>query len=234
MTIGLFLDVDNTLTKGFIQHYYAKMVCVEEEYKQLEESYESDRITSEQFGDSMIKLFNQTQFSKDYAAERWHEIKLKEHAEPLLQSQSSTIKIYLVSSGPSYYVKKLAQKYEIPEEHTLCSEYVFGENGKLRQCHAVTPNRKFAFRSERARGHDLTIGVGDDELHDSFLHACDIGLLIPKSGGDGRKLSDNHFWAPRLSLVLDLVRKLDKRMSKMRSQLANAGGQQSTAALDGP
>jgi phosphoserine phosphatase len=220
MTIGLFLDVDNTLTRGFIQHNYAKMIGVENDYLEIEQQYESNALTSEAFGDKLIELFNQTKFDSQFAKDNFGKIKLKDSAGPLLKCQSLSIRIYFVSAGPNYYVLRLAEKYNIPAENVLCSEYHFDSQGKLEGCDAVTPQQKRDFRVQHASGHDLTIGVGDDEIHDaSFLDGCDIGLLTPKSGQAGRAISDNHLWAPRLSLVLALVTNFDWRLKASANRL---------------
>lgn len=213
MSIGLFLDVDNTLTRGFIQHRFAMMVDVEADYKALEDLYEANQIMSEDFGDRLIGLFNRTRFNEQFAYDQFATIPLKPFAAQLLQCASASIEIYLVSSGPSYYVLRLAERYKIPSENVLCSEYKFDRDGKLAECNAVTPKLKRDFREKYGRHHALTIGVGDDEIHDaSFLDGCDIGLLTPKTGQTPQSMSDNHLWAPRLSLVLALVTNLDKKM----------------------
>lgn len=218
MTVGLFLDVDNTLTRGFIQHSFARMVGVEPEYLEIERQYGSDEISSEDFGQNIIELLNRTQFNEKFALDNFLKIPLKDSAGPLLRCRSPLIEIYFVSSGPSYYVQKLAESYKIPSEHVLCSEYIFDRDGKLAHCNAVTPKQKRDFREHHARSHKLTIGVGDDELHDkSFLDGCDIGLLTPKAGQGGKAISDNHLWVPRLSLVLALVTNLARKISPVSS-----------------
>jgi phosphoserine phosphatase len=223
MTIGLFLDVDNTLTRGFIQQCYARMVGVGDEHLEIESAYGSNNISSDEFGEKIIELFNRTSFCEQFAYDNFTKIPLKDSADLLLKCRSPTVEIYFVSSGPSYYVSKLAEKYKIPSENILCSDYKFDRDGKLLECNAVTPKQKHDFREDHARSHDLTIGVGDDELHDSsFLDGCDIGLLTPKAGTAGRMVSDNHLWTPRLSLILSLVLKLDKKMRTLGCQGAKA------------
>jgi phosphoserine phosphatase len=212
MTIGLYLDVDNTLTSGFIQERYAELVEVKPQYLDIENRYQADEITSDEFGEQIIELFNRTQFTEQFAKENVSEIRLKDSARPLLKCRSDSIHIYFVSAGPCYYVRKLAELYEIPRENVLCSEYIFAK-GKLTECNAVTPKQKHDFVAERVGAHNLTIGVGDDEIHDaSFLDVCDIGLLTPKSGH--RAKSNNHLCASRLSLILALIKKLDAKQRK--------------------
>jgi hypothetical protein len=134
-----------------------------------------------------------------------------------------SIRIYFVSAGPNYYVLRLAEKYNIPAEYVLCSKYYFDDQGKLEGCDAVTPEQKRDFRKKHASGHDLTIGVGDDEVHDSsFLDGCDIGLLTPKAGQGGRATGDNHLWAPRLSLVLALVTNFDQKLKASANRLGRS------------
>jgi HAD superfamily phosphoserine phosphatase-like hydrolase len=213
MTIGLFLDVDNTLTQGFIQQNYAEMVQVGDDYFDIETKYANDDISSDQFGEQLIKLFNRTEFNEEFAKNNFARIPLKESAEALLRCRrSGAVEIFLVSAGPSYYVSRLAEKYKIPSEYVLCSEYTFDKEGKLVGCNAVSPKQKHDFAVQYGRLCTLTIGVGDDELHDSsFLDACDIGLLIPKSGHI-KVTSKYHIVASNLSLVMAIVTNLEPKL----------------------
>lgn len=212
MTIGLFLDVDNTLTDGFIQQKFAELLNVDKDYDIIESQYQKEEINSDEFGNRLIELFNRTQFNEDFAKENFSRIPLKNSAEPLLKSRSPSVLIYFVSAGPSYYVQRLAEKYKVPPDNVLCSEYSFDSAGRLSSCNAVSPGQKHDFMKQHAKTLDLTIGVGDDEIHDaSFLHGCDIGLLVPKRGYP-RIGSDNHLFAQRLSLVQTLVVKLDRTL----------------------
>jgi phosphoserine phosphatase len=213
MTIGLFLDVDNTLTAGFIQKHYAEMIGVGADYLTLEELYGTAKIKSEEFGDRIIELFNRTIFNEQFAYDNFSKIRLRDSARPLLRTQSPSIKIYFVSAGPNYYVRKLAEEIGIRNENVLCSEYRFDGEGKLAECDAVTPEQKYDFVKVNADGHDLTIGVGDDDIHDSpFLNICDIGVMTPKYGHAGEAPSENHLCAPRLSLILSLVTNFDRKL----------------------
>jgi hypothetical protein len=57
MRIAVFLDVDKTLTEGFIQKEYAKALKCEPKYSDLEQQYQAKSITSETFGKKIIELF---------------------------------------------------------------------------------------------------------------------------------------------------------------------------------
>jgi phosphoserine phosphatase len=219
MTIGLFLDVDNTLTRGFIQQKFADIIGVGADYLKIEKQYGANDITSEEFGEQFIDTFNRTPFTLQFAYDNFSEIRLKDSADLLLKCKSPSIEIYFVSAGPSYYVQKLAEKYAVPAENVLCSQYLFDRQGRLEGCNAITPEQKRDFRQKHAVNHTLTIGVGDDEIHDaSFLNGCDIGLLTPKYGQAGRTRSDNYLWAPKLSVVLSLVTNFDGKMRASASK----------------
>src|SRR5438132_7728936 len=116
MTIGLFLDVDNTLTRGYIQKHYADMINVGQDYLEIEELYGKAKIPSEEFGDRIIDLFNRTIFNEQFARDNFSKIRLKDSVRPLLKVQSASIKVYFVSAGPSYYVKELAEAVGIRSE----------------------------------------------------------------------------------------------------------------------
>jgi phosphoserine phosphatase len=215
MSIGLFLDVDNTLTKGFIQQHFAKMVGVEEEYLEIEKKYELSEITSDSFGSEIIELFNRTKFDEQFARDNFLTMPLKDSAAKMLKLRSNSIELYFVSSGPSYYVQILAEKFNIPSGNVLCSEYIF-DRGKLMSCNAVGSTEKSDFRREMAKAHDLTIGVGDDPTHDApFLAGCDIGLLVPKEGRSKPQLNNENLWVPRLALVCSLVKNLDNKLKML-------------------
>lgn len=214
MTIGVFTDVDNTLTRSYIQHNFARLLKVEQAYLDLEEKYSKvGGLTSDEFGRNIIELFNSVAFTEEFSSENFAKVRLKASAEALLRMHGPSIKIYFVSAGPSYYVRPLAKKFSIPPENVICSTYTFDDSGKLSDCDGVTPERKRAFVEERTCTHQFTLGLGDDPLHDPpFLGECDIGFLTPKAGEEHAPLSDNHIWMPRLALVLDVINKLDKRV----------------------
>lgn len=116
------------------------------------------------------------------------------------------VTIYLVSSGPSYYVERLAKHFNIPIENVLCSKYEFGPNGRLSRCNAVSQYTKVGFVDRYKNDHVLTIGIGDSVTQDGpFISACDIPILTGKNEG--------YLYAGTLQLVPSMIRKLSERIS---------------------
>jgi predicted nucleotide-binding protein len=180
MDVGLFLDVDNTLTVGLVQQQYASLLGVDSEHKLLEDAWISGQINTDEFGRRLIELFNTAGFTEDKSEEFYHNIRLHEWTDDLLRSPATK---YLVSSGPSYFVKKLAVKYEIPSENVLCSEYEFGSDRRLSSCRGISPRQKQLFVIERVNRHVITIGVGDHPAHDAFVSVCDLPVLTVNAHG---------------------------------------------------
>jgi phosphoserine phosphatase len=201
MDVGLFLDVDNTLTSGFIQQGYARLLKKEDEYLAIESPFQKGEISAETFGERLIALFNTTEFTAEYARRNFIGIKLAPHTKNLL---TLPVSIYFVSAGPSYFVHKLAAEYDIPLDHVLCSVYSFDNNGKLLGCDAVSPQKKSFFREQKAKHHFVTIGVGDDERHDTpFLTGCTIPILTTRNS--------SYLYAENLAVVEDLVKNIAAR-----------------------
>ena len=181
MNIGLFLDVDRTLTAGPIQHTFARHLGVEEAYQDLERRYEQGSVTSTGFGKSVILMFNDAGFDRSLAEDLYEQVERTDWCGDLL---TLPVHKYLVSAGPSYYVKRLGQEFEIPEENILCSEYAFATDGKLKGCRAVSATRKQNFVIDRKSAHSLTVGLGDLHKHDGqFVSECHIPILTEQALG---------------------------------------------------
>src|SRR5215467_9313435 len=114
MDLGLFLDVDNTLTVGFIQQRFASLLGVENDYAAIERDFQANRITSPQFGDRIIQLFNGAGFDKEFAETQYASVQQAVWADDLL---NLPVTKYLVSSGPSFYVHRLADQYGVPRQN---------------------------------------------------------------------------------------------------------------------
>ena len=56
MKVGLFLDVDKTLTKNFIQQEYAKLLGCENDYRYIESEFQNGKISSLEFGERIIDI----------------------------------------------------------------------------------------------------------------------------------------------------------------------------------
>ncbi len=176
MSIAVFLDVDNTLTKGFIQARFADKLGVTKEYERIEDQFQKSEITSDQFGARLIELFNRAGFTDTFASSHYRDIEQHEWVKDLL---ALPVSIYLVSSGPSYYITRFAQEHAIPDANVLCSVYQFDkETGLLSRCKGVGGNTKANFVLRHKRKHTISVGVGDDVQQDGpFLSNTDIPIL---------------------------------------------------------
>jgi phosphoserine phosphatase len=177
--VALFLDVDNTLTKGFIQEHYAKALGCADEYLAIEAEFQDGSIDAEAFGDRLIGLFRSKGFTEEVALEHASAMALQPWTHELLKLP---LDIYLVSSGPSYFLKPLAARYGIPEDRVLCSRYEFDRDGLICRCAAVDSAEKSRYVGDVADRYSLTVGVGDHETQDGpFLTRCTIPILTTTS-----------------------------------------------------
>src|SRR5262245_36485965 len=128
MKLAVFLDVDKTLTEDYIQSYYAKELGCKPQYEKLEDDLHQERITSDEFGKGIIALFASKKLTQAQAKKLASKVVLRNWTKPLL---SRKIDIYLVSSGPSYYIDELIKDYGIPQNRVLRSYYGFGDNGVI-------------------------------------------------------------------------------------------------------
>ncbi len=191
--VGVFLDVDRTLTSEAIQTMYAKKIGVEEKFSKIEKRWMSSGENTDDFNKGMIPLFQKndgltSDKAKRYAREMCNE-SMRPHWEDLLKLQESTpdVTIYLVSSGPSYFVRELADAHGIHKENVLCSEYHFGSDGKLLSQNEPKDNQaKRSFVEERKSRHLVTIGVGDNQLMDGpFLSHTTVRILVGSAAVPG-------------------------------------------------
>ena len=167
--------------------------------------FQDGGISSPKFGQQIIRLFNEAGFNKKFAEDNFDSIEEQDWSDDLL---FLNVQKYLISSGPSYYVKTLAKKYSIPIENVLCSNYSFGSDGKLNSCKAVNSDQKRNFVNLKARKHFLSIGVGDSPTHDgAFLSECDIGILTIQYPG--------YLYAESLSSVISIITKLSRHTTSV-------------------
>jgi len=187
MKIALFLDVDKTLTRDFIQHIYAKELGVEAEYQKLEDAFQlglnadkekaKNGISSAEFGTGLSKLFAAKQFTRARAEELFYNVDLWEHVDDVFKWQAKGIAVYLVSSGPNYYIDILARRNGIPTDKTKSSTYYFRESdGVIYKCNSVNAQDKHDFVQREIKKYDLTIGIGDSDRHDTFVSLCTISM----------------------------------------------------------
>jgi phosphoserine phosphatase len=204
MSIAVFLDVDNTLTTDFIQKQYATVLKCEAEYKTLEDQLQSKAINSGTFGKEIIKLFASKGFTKEEANAHFQDIRLQPGADALLNL--SKVDKYLVSSGPSYYIDALAERYNIPEENRCRSIYGFSrQTGLIDSCVAVDEQYKadFVRTKQGKRKYAITIGVGDNpEFDGPFLAHCMIRLMTVETG--------KYVYIPNFNSVVQLIERLSE------------------------
>jgi HAD superfamily phosphoserine phosphatase-like hydrolase len=185
MSLGLFLDVDRTLTVDLIQRQYAQHLGVGSSYEEIESLFRDEKITSAEFGRRLISIFSSAGFSKEKALAFFDKVELQAWTDHLLELHDGRlVSVYLVSAGPDYYVNTLANQFGIPVQNVFCSKYEFNAEGRLVKCRSVDKQSKEQFVEEAARQHGCTIGVGDDSRHDGpFLSRCDIQILTSKEDG---------------------------------------------------
>jgi phosphoserine phosphatase len=181
--VALFLDVDLTLTRRHVQAVYAVSLNCFDGYCALERSLEHNTIDVHQFGQGLVDLFASRRFTRARAAEYYRRVEMRSRASLLLSHEAD---VFLVSSGPSYFVERLADEFDIPRTRVLCSSYEFcNDTGLISTCSAVTSAEKVHFVRTHAPYYRASIGIGDCPRADGpFLEECTIGLLVD---GAGRK-----------------------------------------------
>jgi phosphoserine phosphatase len=199
MNLAVFLDVDRTLTREYIQQGYAREIGCESEYRGIEAKLQSKQIDETRFGTELIALFASKQFSEARARELFGRIALQPWTHQLLSIE--TVDKFLVSSGPSYYIDSLAEKYRIPKDNVCRSKYRFNQSGVISSCDAVNPAQKAQFVRERAARYAVAIGVGDHpEFDGPFVSHCTIPLLTKQTNG--------YIYTPDLNSVVLLMNNL--------------------------
>jgi phosphoserine phosphatase len=203
--IGLFLDVGGTLTRMPAQRAYAATLGVTVAYDELERAYESRQIDSQTFGAGLVELFRGAGFTRDFAR-RFCPGLLRDGVAELLQAPAI---VYLVSSGPSYFVRPLAERFGIPQDRVLCSEYEFSvsDGGGIASCEAVTEEAKRDFVASRLRRHLVSIGCGDSAHRDGpFLDLCDLGIMLGSN--------DHYLSTPDIDTVRSIVERLTCQLTR--------------------
>jgi phosphoserine phosphatase len=199
MKVALFLDVDRTLTKDFIQHVYACRLGCEPEYSRLEEKFQNKALNSIQFGDAIIELFASVGFNSSKSKEFFESVDLQPWADHLLKLE---VDKFLVSSGPSYYIDKLASEFNIPKANVCRSEYVFDKaTDLLKSCKAINEQQKAEFVRAKLSNYDISIGIGDNlEFDGPFVSACTIPLMtVP---------TERYIYVPTFNLAVTLIEKI--------------------------
>ena len=112
------------------------------------------------------------------------------------------VDIFLISSGPSYYIDDLAKKYGIPKDRVCRSEYKFDRKTDMIQaCQAINVQQKANFVKERVSNYDISIGIGDHpEFDGPFISLCTISILTCSR--------DGYLYTPSFSTSMSLIQKL--------------------------
>jgi phosphoserine phosphatase len=196
MKLALFLDVDRTLTREYIQRVYATQLGCEADYAALEQDFQAKTLSSKEFGDAIIKLFAAHGFTAERAREWFDKVELQPWTDELLKFD---VDKFLVSSGPSYYIDQLAFEYKIPMTHVYRSEYEFDQQTKvIKRCKAVNEQQKAQFVKSRLKDYDFTIGIGDNlEFDGPFVSQCTIPLMTIST--------DRYISVPDFSLAISLL-----------------------------
>jgi len=197
MQIAIFLDVDKTITKKNIQEVYAGELGVTEAYQQIEKAYQSKEIDSKTFGDRLIEIFAEKEFTKSKAEEFFDKVEFRLGVEKLFAFSERGVDIFLVSSGPNYYVEVLGERVGVPRERILSSKYFFGASGLISKCHAVEDADKVQFVVKNIDPYEITIGIGDNYIHDGFVDVCTIAMFMEPN--------DNHIHVPHFNAVCTLL-----------------------------
>lgn len=200
MSVAMFLDVDQVLTKYSVQMQFAEKLKVADQLRDVEGKFRGRKATNTDFNEVLVPLFRQKGFTRDHAEKWFGGILLQPWAKNLLSVPNTTK--YLVSSGPSYYVRAMADKWKIPQENVHCSEYAFDGEGLLDGCTAPVSSRgKALFVKSHAPNHEISIGLGDDPEQDVlFLSHCTIPILTTQS--------EEYLSAQKLESVLLMVQRL--------------------------
>jgi phosphoserine phosphatase len=206
MKIALFIDIDGVITIEPINLQIARLLDVEDEVLKIEEEFRTGKMTNEAFNKRLIPLFRKKNFTKAFMEEHFDEMQKRILTEQLLKLP---VEIYFVSSGPSYYLLKLAEDFGISESNILCTRYSFDENGLLKTCEDPSDSMdKSDFVKLHAKEYDIAIGLGDTVENDApFLSHCNIRILM------GEEFRRGYLCATGLTPVINLVRNISLEAS---------------------
>lgn len=177
MNVGIFCDVDGVLTQEPIVIQLARILGVEKEIVEIENDFNDNRANNDDFNNVLIPLFQSKRLTQNFIRENFDAFRMKIYYDELFNTSDD---IFLLSSGPSYFIDILAEKMEIPQERILCSKYSFNLDGIISACiNPVNSFMKADFVKERIDEYDLTIGIGNNPIQDSpFLAHCDLKILM--------------------------------------------------------
>lgn len=177
--IAVFCDVDDVLTDMPINMQLATFMGVEGGLTEIEAKFYKDGDT-DAFNRDFIPLFRGAGFNANKAQEYFERVELRNRAIELIKLEG--VDIYLVTSGPSFYLDLLANQHGLdPDTRCTCSRYKFDDNGSLSAngWAAVGEAAKRSFVKKHAKKYSLTVGVGNSvRLDGLFLAQCSVPILI--------------------------------------------------------
>jgi Predicted nucleotide-binding protein containing TIR-like domain/haloacid dehalogenase-like hydrolase len=162
-------------------------------------------------------MFREKNFTRKFAEDNFGRIQMRPGADRLLSETKHT---FLVTSGPSYFIDFLAEKYRIPKDRVICSSYDFDKDGLINSCiKPVNSVLKAAFVEERAERFDVSIGVGDTEQDFAFLSHCNVRVMM-----SGKSINEAYFTVTDLNPILDYIQKFqtvrhDRRLEESLTRL---------------
>lgn len=179
MKVGLFLDVDGVLVREPVNIQVARWLGVEDRQREIEARF-AETWNNDELNQSMVPLFRRAKFTRKRAENFYKAIRAQQSETNVADSLLSLdVEKYLVSSGPDYFVHRLADQFHIPRERVKCSEYEFGADGRILRCKMPCNHEcKAEFVRRHADKYDLRIGIGDTPKFDTFLQHCDIRCYV--------------------------------------------------------
>jgi phosphoserine phosphatase len=195
--LALFLDVGLTLTREAVQQVYADLLGFGDQFRDLESALRAGAMSAQEFGSILCGLLNAADANPKRLASLARHVQLRPGADALLRGARN---VYLVSSGPDYFVRWLAKRYHIGASRVLCSQYVFdSRKGQFVGCVSIVGDLKKRFVQQEIGKYQVSIGVGDDPQRDAgFMGACDLSVGFG-TAWEGLRTSD-------LNQVFDMVR----------------------------
>lgn len=154
-------------------------------------------MSAREFGSILCGLLNAAEANPRRLAALARQVRLRPGADALLRGARN---VYLVSSGPDYFVRWLAKRYRVSTRRVLCSQYVFdSRQDRFVGCVSIVGEIKKRFVQQEAGKYQVSIGVGDDPQRDAgFMSACDLSVGFG-AAWEGLRTSD-------LNQVVDIVR----------------------------
>ena len=172
---ALFLDVGLTLTCEPVQQTFADLLGFGDRCRELESTLRAGGLSAREFGTILCGLLNASDATPGRLASFARHVRLRPGADALLRCSRN---VYLVSSGPDYFVRTLARRYRIAASRVLSSQYVFDSGkGQFVGCVSIAGDLKTRFVQQEIGKYQVSIGVGDDPHRDAgFMKACDLSV----------------------------------------------------------